>query len=103
MKKLGIFILVVVIIGAIMFVTNPTKENFNNFLERKASRNINKYVGGSTGVVDELIKDGKAITAKYADSHYDRQDYYVLSIYTGKSSEAEAKYLGVFKIFMQME
>ncbi len=103
MKNIGIFILIVVILGGIMFFTNPTKDNFNNFLERKASRNIAKYVGGTHDAVDELIHEGEPITAYYADTNYVRDDYYVFSIYTSKSSTYNTRYLGLFKLFMKMD
>jgi len=103
MKKIGIFLLIVALLGAIMYFTNPTKDNFNDFLERKASRNISKYVGGSQNAVDELINNGEPIKAKDADIHYDRLDYYVVSIYTSDSSNFTTKYLGVFKFFLILD
>lgn len=103
MKKIGIFILIIILLGTIMYFTNPTKDNFNAFLERKASRNITKYVGGSQNAIDELINNGEPINAKDADIHYDRYDYYVVSVYKSDSIKFTTKYLGVFKLFLILD
>jgi hypothetical protein len=105
MKSVGIILLVLIVIGAIMLVTNPTTENFEDFLERKADRNIRKYVSGSTGIMDDMGVAENPPAEEYVDKGYGRQDYYVLSIYKSKSSDNPegTKYLGVFKIFILLE
>lgn len=105
MKKLGIVLLIIVLIGAIMFVTNPTKDNFDNYLVRKFNRNINKYTSGSRGAVDKLIDSGEPDVVDYTKLHYDRRNYYIFSTYETESGilESGTKYVGMFKIFFEME
>lgn len=105
MKTLGIIIVVVIIIGTIMFVTNPTKDDFNIFMENKAARNIKKYTDGSIDRVNELIDTTNPITVMYSESQFERMNYYVFSIYKSDSVVLEDgnKYLGLFKTFIILE
>ncbi len=105
MKTLGIIIVVVIIIGTIMFATNPIKDDFNNFMENKAARNIKKYADGSIGRVDKLINTTNPVTGMYSESQFERINYYVFSIYKSDSLVLEDgnKYLGLFKIFIILE
>ncbi|MDX1357876.1 MAG: hypothetical protein R3232_03495 [Clostridia bacterium] len=105
MKRLGIILLVLIVIGALMWVTNPTTDNFENFLERKASRNIQKYTSGSSDAMNDLEGNEKPPAVEYYDKGFGRKDYYVLSFYRSKSLDDTegTKYLGVFKIFILME
>ena len=105
MRTVGIILLVIILIGAIMFATNPKSDNFENFIERKNSRNISKYVRGSTGAMSDLYDEKIPPATEYIDTQFGRKDYYVLSTYKSKSSDKPngIKYVGVFRIFIQFE
>lgn len=105
MKRIVIILLVLVIIGAIMFAANPTADNFKDFLERKDSRNIKKYASGSTSAMSDLYDEKNIPATEYVNSNFGRKDYYVVSVYKSKSSDAPdgTKYLGLFKIFIRFE
>ena len=105
MKKLGIVLLVIVLIGAIMLVTNPNEERFNNYLVNKYNRNINKYTSGSKGAVDKIMETGEPDLFDYTKLHYDRNNLYILSIYETNSTAIKSgtKYVGMFMIFFEME
>jgi hypothetical protein len=97
MKKFGIFILVLVFIGAIMYFTNPDNENFSNYLDRVSSRNITQYASGTQGITETNVAD-------LANARFERQDKYIYSIYniTSPSSVSEFSYLGLFGIFFKI-
>jgi len=105
MKVMASNVAVIILVGTAMFITNPTKDNFENFLEKKAARNIEKYVGGSKSVLDEMVNTPDPVTSIYSASQFTRKNYYVVSIYESDSSESTVatKYLGVFKIFILLE
>jgi len=105
MKTVGIVLLVIILIGAIMFATNPKTENFENFIERKNSRNINKYVSGSSGAMSDLYDEKTPPATEYIDTQFGRKDYYVISVYKSKTSATTEgkKYLGVFRVFLGFE
>lgn len=97
MKKFGIFILVLVFIGAIMYFTNPDDENFSNYLDRVSSRNITQYASGTQGITETHVADLEI-------ARFERQDKYIYSIYniTSPSSVSDFSYLGLFGIFLKI-
>ena len=104
MKQIGIILLVIVLIGALMFVLNPTTENFNNYLERTDSRNIKAYTAGTRRAAGNVAGETPAPEIKLAEIPFYRYDYYILSVYESKEkSEGEIlRYLGMFKTFFKM-
>jgi len=102
MKGIAIFLVVIIIIGGIMFLTNPTKDDFDIFMGKKASRNIAKYASGSTGRIDDLTSDVKPTVISYNKTLFTRENYYLISIYNSKSpSKTDGEqYLGLFKFFI---
>lgn len=105
MKKIGIFFIVLIIIGAVMFATNPTQEDFAKFLEKQASRNIEKYAEGSEKLAESMLNSNKALPGNYSKSQYERSNYYVLSVYETDADvlNYSKKYLGIFKLFFKSE
>ena len=105
MKGIAIFLILIIIIGGVMFFSNPTKEDFDVFMEKKASRNIAKYTSGSSGRIGELTGDDKTTVISYNKTLFTRENYYVVSIYNSKSptqTDGE-QYLGLFKFFIIMK
>ena len=105
MKTIGILIVIIILIGAVMYVTNPTMDNFSEYLNKKADRNIEKYSSGTESLVEEMIGGTKASTGTYSKSNYERTDFYIFSIYESDSSVLTygKKYLGIFKVFFKLE
>ena len=105
MKALVIIVVVVILIGAVMFATNPTKDDFNNYLENKANRNIKKYADGSKDALDELIYETKPPANTYSESQFKRKNFYIFSIYDSDSLTLTdgTLYLGLFKAFLKLE
>lgn len=105
MKRVSVFIIFLIIIGAVMFATNPTQEDFAKYLENQADRSIKKYAVGTEKIVEDMINSNKKLSGSYSKSGYERTDYYLLSTY---ESDADVlsygkKYLGIFKIFIKMD
>lgn len=105
MKYIGIFIVIIIIIGAIMYVTNPTLDDFTEYLNKKADRNIEKYSGGTEKLAKDMIDGANASTAVSSNSSYERTDYYIFSVYESDSAVLTygKKHLGVFKVFIKLD
>ena len=105
MKTLAIIVVVVIIIGAIMFITNPTIDDFSVYLENKATRNIEKYADGTKNLAENMVNADKPLAGNYSKSKYERKNYYVFSIFESDSSVLTYgnKYLGLFKVFFKLE
>jgi len=97
MKKFLIFLLILVIMGALMYFTNPDDTNFSNYLDRITSRSITQYASGTQGITGYNIED-----LRICD--FSRKDNYIYSIYTitSPSSVRGFSYLGVFGIFFKL-
>jgi uncharacterized protein YxeA len=104
MRKFLIFILIIVIIGAVMFFTNPFEENFSDFLERTSSRNIAKYASGTQDILDSQDASAKPTATDFASAKFTRKNYYVFSMFEIESPQSlnDYRYLGIFKIFIRM-
>jgi|GEM_PF-3310187 len=104
MRKFGIFLLIIVVLGAIMFFTNPTETNFSNYLERTSSGNVSRYAAGSQGSSNDLTDPDTPTVSDYRNAVFEKQDYYIYSIFeiTSPSSLRDSLYIGVFKIFIRL-
>ena len=78
MKTIGIFIVIIIIIGVIMYTTNPTTDDFSEYLNKKADRNAEKYLSGTEHFVEEMMGETKASRGSYSKSNYERTDFYVV-------------------------
>lgn len=91
----GLIILVIIIFAA--FVTNPTKEDFENFAATEIVKEINegqeiKYEGLQQKFVKELMN-----VVVYTE----RKDYKVCSVFTVDDITGKRrKYLGLFTFFI---
>lgn len=105
MKKALIFIIIIILIGAVMYVTNPTMDDFNEYLDNKSERNIEKYSSGTKGLSENMLNNNNQTSGAFSKSHYERTDYYVFSIYESDSSVLTYgnKHLGIFKFFMKLD
>ncbi len=105
MKTIGIIIVIIIIIGTIMFFTNPTMDEFTDYLNKKADRNIEKYSAGSESIVENILNGTKQSNGVYSKSQFERTEYYVFSIYESDSDVLTygKKHLGVFKVFFKLE
>jgi len=105
MKTIGIIIVIIIIVGTIMFFTNPTMDDFTNYLNNKADRNIEKYSAGSEGIAENILNGTKQSNGIYSKSQFERTDYSVFSIYVSDSDALTygKKHLGVFKVFFKLE
>ena len=97
MRKFGIFILILVIIAALMYFTNPDDENFSKYLDRVSSRNITQYASGTQGIDETNVDDFKNAT-------FTSEDNYIYSIFsiTSPSSVSDFVYLGMFGVFFKL-
>ncbi len=90
--KTGINTLLIIIIGILIFaaVTNPTEEQFVNFLENKLNENVETKF---EEFLNELL--GKTILK----TNTEREDYIVFSKFTVSHQDDTLVYIGIFKNF----
>lgn len=94
MKK---YFILLIIIGCVLFFTNPDAEDFQNHLANKIenagenSGNFGEFLGGLfSNSIAKIIKNNTEIS-----------NYYLFSIYKINLGDQEAKYLGILgKIFV---
>ena len=89
-----VLIISLIIIAVLMFMTNPSMDDFGDHL---ATQN-----GGAGSLTKERVRS-------LAASFYSRDDYYLFSTYTGgmnlfgDSGSREEIYLGMFKTFIRID
>jgi len=86
-------ILLIIIIVA-MIITNPSKDDFFEWVENEAIESSESTLGGAlTNIfISPLIK---SITV--------RKDYFLFSTYTIEIDQDETLYLGIFKQFVEIK
>lgn len=89
MFKLTVLIMLSFII---LYITNPTQEDFTNFYTQKISEEEK-----DESLSGKILLEGKKIFFKM---NIERKDRYVFSIYTVESSGEKEVYIGVFKNFI---
>jgi ABC-type lipoprotein release transport system permease subunit len=102
MKKRNIIILLILILIVAMVLFNPTKEDFNKKIHEISSDGSITYEEAKLFGADKIYESG-----------YERQNYYLFSIYTTNGSTnklwtkdgyagKDITYIGIFRIFIQL-
>ncbi len=95
-------IILVVILLIIAYITNPTIEDFSDYISSET-------IGTSTSKTsDSSISGlGEMLVRELAEKLYRRDDYLVFSTYKGNmeifSSSKDDIYLGIFKFFIKIQ
>ncbi len=90
------------ILLGVMYLTNPTKKDYTNFVKEKLADKVNE--NNTSGKLDNVI--GSLLSgagAKIAASMTERKDYYLGSIYILKTDDKTYRYLGVFSSFIPLQ
>ncbi len=99
MKKL-ITTVMFLVIFLDLFVTNPSKSEFYEYIEDSTERKINETQGTGIDAIDKSIS---ALAGEYSKQNIKdittRKDYYLLSIYTIKTSNQNYTYVGIVDHF----
>lgn len=94
-----IYVLIALIMIA-MFITNPTKAEFNNYIDDEYEMNFQHTT--SSGYLKTLDELNRSLAKYEIYSKYERSNYYLFSIYSSSESSTNFKknYIAVFKIFL---
>ncbi len=95
MKNLFISILVLLLIAG-LYLTNPTKEDFVDYITHKIE---NKEQTGLEQILKSLFSRP---LAKILTSNTKVEDYQLFSFYTIKLGDNQRKYLGIFDGFYKI-
>jgi thioredoxin-related protein len=97
MKKL---ILILFLLGALMHVTNPNKEDFEKFYSDKIERIIDREQEKSSGFFSKLGASFKnRLKKSSALNSVEVKDYFIFSTYTVTILGTEEHYIGGFRKF----
>jgi hypothetical protein len=98
-------LLIVVLVGGGLALTNPGMEAFQTFVRTQAADRIERELG--RGAVSELLGGaGAELLASNASSFTERQSYLVCSVYDldlDQDGEADGRVLGVARQFIVID
>lgn len=95
-------VVMLAILGAVLFLTNPSKEDFGSYYERQQVAASQKNVGGGLKKLSKaLAQSGADLTVKL----FERHNKLFFSYFTlGPASKPSKQYLGLAKfIFIKMK
>ncbi|MBW6458092.1 MAG: DUF4359 domain-containing protein [FCB group bacterium] len=87
-------LIVVLLICILLIVTNPTKDNFYEWADKKAQK---ASISELEGVLARIIRSPLLRIATV------RNDYVLFSIFTIKVEESKDVYLGILKQFIRIK
>ena len=102
MSRFTVSLLLLLVLAALLFATNPGQSEYEDFLEEKIQSGIkqeveNDFLGGVLSLFSGSI-------AKMITSVTEKQDYYLFSVYTTKiDDENSVTYLGILNHFFLLE
>ena len=100
MKKLFWFVLIIGLVGA--FMTNPNKDDFQDFLTLQYTKELKKISdkGGDKGNLLSILASPAAFISTL---RLKTEDYKLCSTFTITNFKGEEeKYLGVYKTFIKL-
>ncbi len=103
MSRNSLSVLLVVTFGIFLAVTNPSTEDFKDYLKEEMFREY-KEEQKSGGILGDLLAKGaSAIIAELASATTQRENYYLFSIYTIQIDTSKSrKYLGIAGQFIPL-
>ncbi|CAN5890375.1 hypothetical protein BH23ACT11_BH23ACT11_09010 [soil metagenome] len=89
---------------AVLALTNPSQEDFADFLRTNASSQVEERYPGMGGLVDRLLRGSAGQMAAEA---FERESYFVCSVYkldlsSGRLVNAEFVFLGIAGRFVPL-
>lgn len=96
-------LIIIALLGVLMFVTNPTKDQFEEYYSTK----IEKIIEHETQKEDNLLKKfGSIFSNRSAQASamatLERKEYFLFSTYSVNIFGADENYIGVFKFFFRI-
>lgn len=92
-------LLSIVLLGVILFVTNPNEKQFKEFIKEELIKEANKEEG-FTGAVMEIFASP---TAWLIGLSTERNDFLLFSYYTLSGSRTDIECIGIFNHFFRVK
>lgn len=100
MKK---FLIVLVLLGAVFFFTNPKLEDFEGFVQKELTKKLDENGEAETAIGEMLEKSVANAAARLAKNLTERKDYFICSTYTLDLGNETYSYLGLGTIFIPLQ
>lgn len=103
MKFKGIIISILIVL-LVLYITNPTKSEFNEYVSTEVVDILEENGLESNSFIEQLLTSivseggGKA-----SDIFFNRKDYQIFSIYEVEGMSFDYKYIGIFRKFIQID
>lgn len=93
MRSRPLSLAIIIVIIAVFFVTNPSQEDFSNYLKNNTEKASGAIFGKLAGSVAGILA-----------SSYDRDNYYLFSIYYIKANGKKLnRHIGLLKSFVLID
>lgn len=100
--KIIVSILLIVSICLGLYITNPTRDEFQVFVEENIRSEFNKDSNSNT--LTTLVSNFSAsLAGKTASYMADIDDYYLFSIYSVRIFDEDFKFIGIFNKFIPLQ
>lgn len=93
-------LIIIFLLGTLMYVTNPTKDEFEVYYSSKIEKIIEIEQEKSSGFFSKISSSIKNRAKKVsALNTIERKDYFLFSLYNANILGTKVNYIGVFKKF----
>lgn len=102
--KFKVIIISILIVLLVLYITNPTKSEFNEYVSTEVVDILEENGLESNSFIEQLLTSivseggGKA-----SDIFFNRKDYQIFSIYEVEGMNFDYKYIGIFRKFIQID
>ena len=93
-------LIIIILLGALMYATNPTQVEFEAYYSSKLEKIIEVEQEKSDGFFSKISSNMKNRAKKVsALNTVERKDYFIFSLYNANVLGTKVNYIGVFKKF----
>lgn len=93
------FLLILLIIGGVLIITNPTKSVFVEFVDNELVKTKSYLVQKENYIIDTLMNDlGRKIISENIKANSYRDSYMFFSVFTIRNKGKDYKFIGVLNM-----
>ncbi|GAB6106673.1 DUF4359 domain-containing protein [Fusibacter bizertensis] len=101
--KLKVVLGFIILLGILLFVTNPTQDDFKHYINQEINDKISNSEIKSNTFLDKIVSEISAkIVSEIADVVYNRSNYGFFSYYEIEGTGFDYKYVGIMGTFIRV-